>query len=149
LVNKVRMVVAGQVLDAEFSIQEPTIHGSSFSVVIESKNGQGRNPDYYDLLEEILNLLASHGCVIVQIQLASTVASKHPQEARIVPVQCPIHLSTWQDYRQLRILICRAQSQVLTQAATGSGNSHRRIRIEVSSRKPSSEIFGPESIISA
>ena len=143
------MVVAGQVLDAEFSIQEPTIHGSSFSLVIESKNGQGRNPDYYELLEEILVLLASHGCVIVQLQLASTVASKHPHEARIIPLHFPIHLATWHDYRSLRILICRAQSRVLSHAATGSGNSHRRIRIEVSSRKPSSEIFGPESIISA
>lgn len=130
------------ILEADFVVDVATISVAKFSLILESKNGQGRNPDYYETLEVLLSILGINDCRILEIQLASTVAMKAPVSERILPIAYPVTLSSVSDFKNLRKCICRSQARTLTGAKTGSGNSHRKIRIEVESKRTGLEVFG-------
>ena len=136
------LVNNGSILLAGFEIGAGSVPGANFSVVLESKNGQRRNTDYYKALEVLLSILGINDCQILEIQLASTVAMKAPVSERILPIAYPITLSSASDFENLRRCIWRSQAQTLTRAKTGSGNSHRKIRIEVLSQRTGTDVFG-------
>jgi len=140
--DKVRLSVGGKKLVADFEVQGSTVPGARFSIVLESKNGQGRNPDYFDTLEELLRILGSARSEILAIHLASSQAMKVPKSERILPMNFPLSLPSDTDFLELRRLICRAQASILTTSKSGRGNPHRRIQIEVRSLVPAEEIFG-------
>lgn len=136
------LVNNGAILLAVFEIGAGSVPEAKFSIALESKNGQGRNPDYYKALEVLLRILGINDCQILEIQLASTVAMKAPVSQRILPLAYPITLSSASDFEKLRKRICRSQARILTRAKTGSGNSHRKIRIEVLSQRTGLDVFG-------
>lgn len=141
-----RLNVGGRELVADFEVQDSIVPGARFSIVLESKNGQGRNPDYFQVLEQLLEILGSQACRIVEIQLVSKHALKFPPGERVLPLNYPIFLSVVDDFTRLRKDICRAQASIITTAKTGSGNSHRKICLEVSSDKSGKEVFGNSSV---
>jgi len=144
--DKMRLNVGGKELVADFEVQGPTVPGARFSIVLESKNGQGRNPDYFDALEELLRILGSAKCEILEIHLASSRAMKVSKSERVLPMSFPLSLPSGTDFLGLRRLICRAQASIITSSKSGSGNSHRRIQIEVRSPLSAEEILGGGSI---
>ena len=137
-----RIVTPKKELAADFLVEDPALKGATFSLVLKSKNGMGYNPDYQIVLEELLALLARNRCQILRISLDSTKALKFPEAERILPMSFPIQLSMTTECLELRRRISDSQSRVITTAKSGSGNSHRRIRFEVSSRVPAKDIFG-------
>lgn len=137
-----RLIKSRIVLFADFLVERPTLQGATFSLVLKSKNGQGYNPDYYVVLEELLVLLGMHNCIVMRISLDSTTAMKFPEADRILPISFPIQLSSSIDYLELRKKISDTQSRIITKAKSGSGNSHRRIRIEIQSKIEAKSIFG-------
>ena len=137
-----RLVRSRQILLADFLVEHPTLKGATFSLVLKSKNGNGYNPDYYIVLEELLVLLGMHKCIVMRISLDSTTALKFPEADRILPISFPIQLSSSIDYPELRKRITDTQSRIITKAKSGSGNSHRRIRIEIQSKISAKSIFG-------
>lgn len=142
-----RLITAEKELLADFLVEKPIVHKAAFSVVLKSKNGMGYNPDYYVVLEELLALLARHNCLIMRISLDSTKALKYPEAERILPMSFPIQLSSSSDCFELRKRVTDTQSRIITTAKSGSGNSHRRIRIEVSSEVSSEAIFGNGELV--
>lgn len=137
-----RLIRSRQILLADFLVEHPTLKGATFSLVLKSKNGNGYNPDYYIVLEELLVLLGMHKCIVMRISLDSTTALKFPEADRILPISFPIQLSSSIDYPELRKRITDTQSRIITKAKSGSGNSHRRIRIEIQSKISAKSIFG-------
>ena len=141
-----RLEIGGRQLEADFEVQDPTVSGARFSIVLESRNGQGRNPEYFDALEELLRILGSAKCAVLEIHLASSRAMKVSKSERVLPMNFPLSLPSDTNFLELRRLICRAQASILTTSKSGSGNSHRRIQIEVRSSLPAEEILGGGSI---
>jgi hypothetical protein len=137
-----RIVTPKRELLADFLLEDSGLDGATFSLVLKSKNGMGYNPDYQIVLEELLALLARNRCQILRISLDSTKALEFPEAERILPMNFPIQLSMTTDCLALRKRISDAQSRVITTAKSGSGNSHRRIRIEISSKARAKDIFG-------
>ena len=137
-----RLVTSKKELVADFFFEDAKAKGGTFSLILKSKNGMGYNPDYQIVLEELLALLARNGCEILRISVDSTKALKYPEAERIIPIAFPIQLSSSTDCLALRRRISDSQSRIITTAKSGSGNSHRRIRIEVSSKVAAKEIFG-------
>jgi len=118
---------AGQDLDAQFEIE-----GQSFDVILLSKNGEGRNPDYKKGLESVLRQLSKSGGELLQVLLDSKPAvDNFAEEDRVVPVGCPIPLNSATDVAALTNLISREQSSVCQTPGAKGGNSHRRIRLRI------------------
>lgn len=138
--------VGPKTLASEFEISPTETPGASFAVVLESKNGQGRNPDYFQALEQLLKILGSNGCRIVEIQLVSKEAMKFPLSERILPLRYPIVLSGIEDFARLRKDICKAQASIITKAKSGRGNSHQRICLAISSGISGEQLLGNSSI---
>ena len=142
-----RIVASKKELIADFLLEDSAVEGATFSLVLKSKNGMGYNPDYQIVLEELLALLARNGCQILRISLDSTKALKYPEAERVIPMGFPIQLSLATDCLALRKRISDSQSRIITTAKSGSGNSHRRIRLEVSSKILAKEIFGSGNFV--
>ena len=116
----------GTDLDSEFEVEV-----GSFDVVLLSRNGKGRNPQYYEGLDSILGRLATSGSVLAEIWLDSEPARKQPLSDRVIPIGCPRRLDPDTDIEALRKEITSAQVGVCQKADAKGGNSHRRIRLRV------------------
>lgn len=120
---------AGRVLDSEFKIEadagRPTL-------VLESRFGQVRNPDYYQALELLLLRLKSLNAVITDAIVDSTVSRNvgfAQRRLRIRGRTYPIRLDGEENLSDLRIAICAAQAPVAQRPGARGGNRHKRIRL--------------------
>jgi hypothetical protein len=141
-----RLRIGVTILEAEFDLLPPSSPGATFALVLESKNGVGRNPDYFIALEGLLQVAGRANCQIVEALLASRKAMQFPRSERVLRLHYPIQLTSSTDFSQLRRGICRAQASIITAAKTGRGNSHRRLCLELYSARSAQEIFGSTSV---
>jgi Domain of unknown function (DUF3883) len=119
----------GEVLDASFHV-EP-LNGNP-TVVLESRFGQVRNPDYNPALDLLLTRLRAHGAVITDAIVDSTVSRALPFETRRLRIRdrsYPIDLTGESDLVALRIAIGAAQKSVAQKPGAVGGNPHKRIRL--------------------
>lgn len=125
----------GRVLDAEFEV-EATSDGVDIVLYSRSgkpRSGQGRNTEYFVVLERLLGTLANIGATIRIITVDSAVALQMPLQKRTIPLPYPLALSKDTDPAALRIRITEQQRTVASKVADGrpGGNKHKRIRISV------------------
>lgn len=120
---------AGALLDSEFSVEpyedQPTL-------VLESRFGQVRNPDYNPALELLLRRLKGLGAVITDAIVDSTVSRDLEFEQRRLQVRgrsYPLRLTAEEDLGDLRIALCAAQEPVAQRPGASGGNRHKRIRL--------------------
>ena len=146
-VLRMRLVTTTKELHADFLLEDSAVQGGTFALILKSKNGTGYNPDYEIVLEELLAILARNNCLILRISLDSTKALEYPEAERIIAMSFPIQLSSLTDCLELRKRISDSQSRIITKAKSGRGNSHRRIRIELSSKVLAKEIFGSGNFV--
>jgi hypothetical protein len=116
-------------LDAEFSVEE--VDGTP-TVVLESRSGQTRNPDYYPALSLLLTRLRAMDARIALAIVDSTVSRRLPFHERVLEVRgrtYPIVLTGEADIEALRIALEAAQETVAQQPGAKGGNRHKRIRL--------------------
>lgn len=119
----------GSVLDSEFRI-EP--YEGRPTLVLESRFGQVRNPDYNQALELLLIRLRALDAVITDAIVDSTVSRNVGFDERRLQIRgrsYPIRLRTEEDPGDLRIAICAAQMPIAQQPGARGGNRHKRIRL--------------------
>jgi hypothetical protein len=105
------------------------------SVVLESRSGSGRNPDYHPALSTILARLRALGAVIEDAIVDSTVSRRVAYEERRLLLRnrpYPIELAREDDVEDLRRAIEAAQVPVAQREGATGGNRHKRIRVFVS-----------------
>lgn len=141
-----KLRIGKSVLDAEFHLESATAAGATFALILESKNGQGRNPDYYSALECLLELAGAANCQLIEARLVSRRVIGLPQSETVLPLRYPIRLGTVVDFARLRREVCRAQASIFTTAKSGRGNSHRRICLEMKATQSGLTIFAPSSV---
>jgi len=119
----------GVPLDAEFHVEN--LDGTS-TVVLESRSGQTRNPDYHRALLLLLTRLRAMDARIRLAIVDSTVSRRHPFEDRVMQIRgrpYPINLSREADIEALRIALEAAQEPVAQQPGAKGGNRHKRMRL--------------------
>ncbi len=119
----------GEVLDAVFHVEEPDGHPT---VVLESRFGQERNPDYNQALDLLLLRMKARGAVITDAIVDSTVSRALPFEERRLQIRgrsYPIELKHESDLGELRVAIGAAQKPVAQKPGAVGGNPHKRIRL--------------------
>jgi Protein NO VEIN, C-terminal len=123
------IVKPGVALDAEFCI-ESSERGAT--LVLESRFGQARNPDYNPALALLLSRLRNlHACITDAI-VDSTVSRALAFEERRLHLRdrsYPLRLDVEDDIENLRIAICAAQESVAQRPGARGGNRHKRIRL--------------------
>lgn len=122
----------GRPLRAEFRVDrtEPWP-----SVVLESRSGSARNPDYHPALSAILTRLRALGAVLEDGIVDSTVSRRIPYAARRLTIRqrpYPVSLAREDDIEDLRRAIEAAQAPVAQRERAKGGNRHKRIRLFVS-----------------
>ena len=127
----------GRQLDALYSI-EPCPGG--FDLIVESRGGstQGSNParnsDYAPALELHLLRMGALGMVLMDLQVASSVASKMPKQERRVSLdrfQLPLALSASMDAREVRLSIGRASAAFGRNDGSDRGNRTKRMLLRI------------------
>jgi hypothetical protein len=133
---------AGRELDAEFSF---AVHERTGELIVESRGGRDRNPDYAPLMELLLARLATASGVITGAQVASSATDHLPQSELQIGgerLDYPIQLQACRDLRELRLNIARAVRLVARQpGAAGGGNGEKRIKIFVETPEALTEDF--------
>jgi hypothetical protein len=122
----------GRPLRAEFRV-EPTDPWPS--VVLESRSGSARNPDYHPALTVILARLRQLGATLEDAIVDSTVSRRLPYEERRLHLRqraYPVTLRDEADVDDLRRAIGAAQAPVAQRKGAKGGNRHKRIRLYVS-----------------
>jgi len=119
----------GGVLDAEFAVEE--VEGQS-TLVLESRSGRHRNPDYHKALLLLLSRLAEMGATLTNGIVDSTVSRTRPFSERVLHIPgtpYPIPLGNEEDMEALRLAIGAAQVDVAQQSGAIGGNRTKRIRL--------------------
>lgn len=119
----------GRVLDAEFTIE--AIDGQA-TLVLESRTGSVRNPDYHLALGNLLTRLAVLDGAITNAIVDSAVSRRLPFEQRQLKLRdrpFPVRPSAETDIEDLRIAIGAAQEPVAQRPGAKGGNRHKRIRL--------------------
>jgi hypothetical protein len=119
----------GVSLEAEFRVEDL---GGTSTVVLESRSGRTRNPDYHLALSVLLTRLRAMDARILLAIVDSTVSRRHPFEERVMQVRerpYPIVLSRESDIEALRIALESAQGPVAQEPGAKGGNRHKRIRL--------------------
>jgi hypothetical protein len=119
----------GRVIRAEYTIEE--LDGQA-TLVLESRSGGGRNPDYHKALLVLLERLAAMGATLQNGIVDSTVSRSRPFDERILRLQgrpYPIALGEVDDMEALRIALGAAQVPVAQESGARGGNRTKRIRL--------------------
>jgi len=119
----------GVPLDAEFRVEN--LDGTS-TVVLESRSGRTRNPDYHRALSLLLTRLRAMDAQIELAIVDSTVSRRHPFEERVMQIRgrpYPIVVSDETDIEALRIALEAAQEPVAQRPGARGGNRHKRMRL--------------------
>jgi hypothetical protein len=119
----------GRELDAsvELASRGPT----EWELTLHSLSGHGRNSDYFQALEVLLERMVQVEAVITEISVVSSVALKLPPPDRRLAIPLPIRLNPATDISALRRHITEAQRPVARRpGAKGPGGAnHKRIAI--------------------
>lgn len=119
----------GRVLDAAFYVE--MLDGVA-TVVLESRSGNARNPDYHPTLRLLLGRLAAIGVSMEDAIVDSTVSRRRPFSERRLRVRgrpYPIDLAAETDLDDFRKALGAAQEPVAQRANASGGNRHKRIRM--------------------
>lgn len=123
------ILAPGVVLDAEFCV-EASERGPT--LVLESRFGKVRNPDYNPALRLLLSRLRNLNASITDAIVDSTISRTLALEERRLLVRgrdYPLRLKAEADIEDLRIAICAAQERVAQRPGARGGNRHKRIRL--------------------
>lgn len=127
-----RLSVNGSVLDAEFDVVETDSMGS-LALILESRGGSLRNPDYLTLLQHLLQRLCDFGATITTIEVISQRVRHLSSAERRLPFPYPLRLNPVTDVADLKNRIGDLQRRIGSKATTsGGGNRTRRIQIKFS-----------------
>lgn len=126
-------------IDAEFAIVETG--GGRLDITVESggglaPGGRRRNPDYRQLLEELLRRLAVIDAVIHDVYVASRTTAALPLSNRRIRVpdrHFPIALESGEDFDRLRKDLTGPQANIGSARREGGGNERKRITMVISS----------------
>jgi hypothetical protein len=119
----------GRVLNAEFGVE--VVDGKA-TLVLESRSGDVRNPDYHDAMHVLLLRLQKFDGIITNAIVDSTVSRRRPFDERRLKLRerrYPIRLSAERDIDDLRRAIGAAQAPVAQRPGAKGGNRHKRIRL--------------------
>lgn len=114
-----------------------------------SKPGATTNRDYFDVLERILERMASAGASLLDALVDSRPARQLDRDARRLPLDYPIELEAVGDLHKLRIQMTEAQPDIASTRVPGSpgGNKHKRLRLEFDIDGDPSEVLNHLSIV--
>ena len=134
----------GRLVDAEFSV---AVIDREVTVLLESRGGRGRNPEYNRLLLLLLIRLADIGASIIDLTVESAqVTDLDETEKRLlIPGRpYPIMLRPDHDLEALRHAIGRAQEPVGQVKGAKGGNRTKRLRIAIApdARLPTQSHWG-------
>lgn len=119
----------GEVLRAEFTVEELK---EQVTLVLESRSGRERNPDYQKALLLLLGRLADLGARLENGVVDSAVSRSRPFADRVLRIEdrpYPIALAEVDDMEALRIALGSAQIQVAQKSGAKGGNPTKRIRL--------------------
>jgi hypothetical protein len=126
-------------LDAEFAIVDTG--DGRLDITVESgggltAGGRRRNPDYRQLLEELLRRSAAIDAVIHDVFVASRTTAALPLSDRRIQVPdrpFPIALGSHEDFDRLRKDLTGPQANIGSARQEGGGNERKRITMVISS----------------
>ncbi|QXC52615.1 hypothetical protein KHC17_25845 (plasmid) [Agrobacterium salinitolerans] len=106
-----------------------------FQITFESRNGDGRNPDYGDGVEIVLDRLAGLDATITQARITSdrvlNLVEKDGLDPTFEPAAFPFPLKLGGlDNRKLRLALGRSGARIASKRKTG-GNATRRMSLAV------------------
>jgi len=120
-------------LNSKFTVTAANQYGSDSLIVLDSRGGRktgpsARNPDYSKQLSRILRKLKTHDCVIVRIEIVSTVALQRGANRRLA-LKYPIRMANVASIDKLRNDIQAAQRSLVQRPGASGGNTTKRIGI--------------------
>lgn len=122
-----------QLLDARFSLA-PKDERGVHEITIESRGG-GRNSDYIQALDLLLDRLRALDADLLAVSLSSKIALQRPRDERelsLADFPLPLALSKVTDIAQLRAGIGKAAAKKMRRPdAKGPGNSTKRVSLFV------------------
>jgi hypothetical protein len=119
----------GRVIRAEYTVEE--LDGQA-TLVLESRSGRRRNPDYHRALLLLLERLAAMGATLHNGIVDSTVSRSRPFDERVLRLpdrSYPIALKEVDNMEALRIALGAAQVHVAQESGARGGNRTKRIRL--------------------
>ncbi len=120
-------------LNSKYAVVEASQHGADSLILLESRGGRktgpgARNPDYSKQLNRILRRLKKYECIIVRIEVVSTVAYQRDANRKLA-LRYPIHMSKIASTDRLRKDIQGAQRSLVQRPGARGGNTTKRIGI--------------------
>lgn len=122
-------------LNSKFTVTAASQYGADSLIVLDSRGGRktgpsARNPDYSKQLSRILRTLKTHDCVIVRIEVVSTVALQRGANRKL-DLKYPIRMTKVASIDKLRNEIQAAQRSLVQRPGASGGNTTKRIGIWV------------------
>ena len=122
-------------LNSKFTVTAASQYGADSLIVLDSRGGRktgpsARNPDYSKQLSRILRTLKTHNCVIVRIEVVSTVALQRGANRKL-QLKYPIRMTKVASIDKLRNDIQAAQRSLVQRPGASGGNTTKRIGIWV------------------
>jgi len=122
-------------LNSKFTVSAASQYGAESLIVLDSRGGKktgpsARNPDYSKQLSRILRTLKAHDCVIVRIEVVSTVALQRGANRKLA-LKYPIRMANVASIDKLRNDIQAAQRSLVQRPGASGGNTTKRIGIWV------------------
>jgi len=120
-------------LNSKFTVTAASQYGADSLIVLDSRGGRktgpsARNPDYSKQLSRILRILKTHDCVIVRIEVVSTVALQRGANRKLA-LRYPIRMTKVASIDKLRNDIQAAQRSLVQRPGASGGNTTKRIGI--------------------
>ena len=120
-------------LNSKFTVTAASQYGADSLIVLDSRGGRktgpsARNPDYSKQLSRILRMLKTHDCVIVRIEVVSTVALQRGANRKLA-LKYPIRMANVASIDKLRNDIPAAQRSLVQRPGASGGNTTKRIGI--------------------
>jgi len=120
-------------LNSKFTVTAASQYGADSLIVLDSRGGRkngpsARNPDYSKQLSRILRTLKAHDCVIVRIEVVSSVALQRGANRKLA-LKYPIRMTNVASIDKLRNDIQAAQRSLVQRPGASGGNTTKRIGI--------------------
>jgi len=120
-------------LNSKFTVTAASQYGADSLIVLDSRGGRkngpsARNPDYSKQLSRILRTLKAHDCVIVRIEVVSSVALQRGANRKLA-LKYPIRMTNVASIDKLRNDIQAGQRSLVQRPGASGGNTTKRIGI--------------------
>jgi hypothetical protein len=128
----VRLLLQGRELDADFTLT-PALQQEHFHLVV-SAGGGGKNSEYAQLLQELLNRLCALQSTILSCTVISKPAMKlHPADRLIQlnTLEFPLPLDSSSDSNLIRKELSAGQKTIAQQKDAKGGNGTKRIQLDL------------------